>query len=240
MSKSGSSDARTALVVVAGGRGRRFGALKQFARVGGEPLLFRTLRAFDSFAAKERIVVLPADEITGPDWQAIAPRLRLRWRAVAGGETRADSVRAGVAAASAEFVAVHDAARPFPPIEATRNCLARIAADPSIDGAIVCAPVTDTLKRIAAGTDLVGETVPREELRRAETPQCARRAALLDALALPDASLATDEAMALERAGRRVALVLHAGINLKVTTPADIAVAEQLLVLSQTTPETLP
>lgn len=240
MSKSGSSDARTALVVVAGGRGRRFGALKQFAHIAGEPLLLRTLRAFDSFAAKERIVVLPEDETGAPDWQAIAPRLTLRWRAVAGGETRADSVRNGATAASAEFVAVHDAARPFPPLDAMRGCLARLIADSSIDGAIVCAPVTDTLKRIAPGTDLVSETVPREELRRAETPQCARRAILLEALARPGASGATDEAMALERHGRRVALVLHAGINLKVTTPADIAVAERLLAISQTTPGTLP
>src|SRR5690606_21788979 len=112
-------------VVVAAGKGTRFGGWKQLAPIGGEPLLLRTLRTLEAIPFGERIVVLHEDLLDSPEWQAISAALEHPHHAIPGGAERADSVRAGVLAAShlCEFVAVHDGARPFPPIDAIAECL---------------------------------------------------------------------------------------------------------------------
>jgi 2-C-methyl-D-erythritol 4-phosphate cytidylyltransferase len=148
---------------------------------------------------------------------------------VAGGEMRAESVRNGLDQVGTELVAIHDAARPLLTAELVEEVIAALVADPGADGAIAAAPVSDTIKRGAAGA--IGETVDRAELWAAQTPQVFRVEALRRALAAdPEAAAAaTDEAMLVEAAGGRVLIHPSPTANIKVTTPLDLRVAELLL-----------
>jgi 2-C-methyl-D-erythritol 4-phosphate cytidylyltransferase/2-C-methyl-D-erythritol 2,4-cyclodiphosphate synthase len=148
---------------------------------------------------------------------------------VAGGATRQDSVRAGLEALPAAFdgiVLVHDAARAL--IEpALIASVVRAALETG--AAIPVLPLVDTIKRVHDGA--VGETLDRSELAAAQTPQGVRRGLLQEALdgAARDGVTVTDEAMAVERLGRRVAAVVGSPRNLKITTPHDLRWAELLL-----------
>jgi 2-C-methyl-D-erythritol 4-phosphate cytidylyltransferase/2-C-methyl-D-erythritol 2,4-cyclodiphosphate synthase len=214
---------RVSAIVVAGGRSVRFGGAvpKQFLDLGGEPVLLRSLRAVASRpGVDDAVVVLPEEETGGP----LAARLRdeATVRAVvAGGETRARSVAAGLAACGgSEFVLVHDAARPAVPPEVVdavlRATLERGAAVPAM-------PVRETVKE-DDGTGFVRRTVDRERLRLAQTPQGSRADWLREALAraFADGVEPTDEAQALERIGRPVALVAGDRRNVKITTVEDL------------------
>jgi 2-C-methyl-D-erythritol 4-phosphate cytidylyltransferase len=221
-----------ALVVVSAGRGTRFGGWKQLAPIAGQPLLLRTLSAFKDVSFACRAAVLPREWEHGSQWASLlaqAPFLK-DYVTVPGGNERADSVLAGVSAVpdTIEFVAVHDGARPFPPLEAMAECIKMLHQDPDLAAAIVAAPATDTIKRIASGGEIV-HTEDRSLLLRAETPQVARRALLLEALQRTGASAATDEAHALELAGHRTRCVVHQGYNLKVTGRGDAELVEACL-----------
>jgi 2-C-methyl-D-erythritol 4-phosphate cytidylyltransferase len=159
--------------------------------------------------------------------------------AVDGGATRAESVANALAEVATEYVAIHDAARPLVTAELLEALVSELTADPDADGAIAAAPVTDTVKKVRGifrvsgdrNIPQVSETVDRSRLWGAQTPQVFRTAALRDALEVDAAArdAATDEAMLIEVAGGRV-LVHDAGaVNLKVTTPLDLRVAELLL-----------
>ena len=214
-------------VVPAAGRGTRFGGEvpKQYLQVGGRPLLAYTLDALLAHPAVAGVVVaLAADDPWWPGWSDLAGKPVLT---CTGGASRAASVLAAMAALpesvrADDFVLVHDAARPnLAPADLDR-LLEQGRADPV--GAILAAPVRDTLKR--AGDDGgIDRTEPRERLWRALTPQLFRRLQLSRALqAAADAGVeVTDEAMALERQGARPLLVEGREDNLKVTTPADLA-----------------
>ena len=214
-------------VVPAAGRGTRFGGEvpKQYLQVGGRPLLAYTLDALLAHPAVAGVVVaLAADDPWWPGWSDHAGKPVLT---CTGGASRAASVLAAMAALpesvrADDFVLVHDAARPnLAPADLDR-LLEQGRADPV--GAILAAPVRDTLKR--AGDDGgIDRTAPRERLWRALTPQLFRRLQLSRALqAAADAGVeVTDEAMALERQGARPLLVEGREDNLKVTTPADLA-----------------
>lgn len=214
-------------VVPAAGRGTRFGGEvpKQYLEVGGRPLLAYTLDALLAHPAVAGVVVaLAADDPWWPGWSDHAGKPVLT---CTGGASRAASVLAAMAALpesvrADDFVLVHDAARPnLAPADLDR-LLEQGRADPV--GAILAAPVRDTLKR--AGDDGgIDRTEPRERLWRALTPQLFRRLQLARALqAAADAGVeVTDEAMALERQGARPLLVEGREDNFKVTTPADLA-----------------
>ncbi len=214
-------------VVPAAGRGTRFGGEvpKQYLQVGGRPLLAYTLDALLAHPAVAGVVVaLAADDPWWPGWSDHAGKPVLT---CTGGASRAASVLAAMAALpesvrADDFVLVHDAARPnLAPADLDR-LLEQGRADPV--GAILAAPVRDTLKR--AGDDGgIDRTEPRERLWRALTPQLFRRLQLARALqAAADAGVeVTDEAMALERQGARPLLVEGREDNFKVTTPADLA-----------------
>ena len=214
-------------VVPAAGRGTRFGGEvpKQYLQVGGRPLLAYTLDALLAHPAVAGVgVALAADDPWWPGWSDHAGKPVLT---CTGGASRAASVLAAMAALpesvrADDFVLVHDAARPnLAPADLDR-LLEQGRADPV--GAILAAPVRDTLKR--AGDDGgIDRTEPRERLWRALTPQLFRRLQLSRALqAAADAGVeVTDEAMALERQGARPLLVEGREDNLKVTTPADLA-----------------
>ena len=198
---------------------------KQYLQVGGRPLLAYTLDALLAHPAVAGVVVaLAADDPWWPGWSDHAGKPVLT---CTGGASRAASVLAAMAALpesvrADDFVLVHDAARPnLAPADLDR-LLEQGRADPV--GAILAAPVRDTLKR--AGDDGgIDRTEPRERLWRALTPQLFRRLQLSRALqAAADAGVeVTDEAMALERQGARPLLVEGREDNFKVTTPADLA-----------------
>lgn len=210
-------------VVVAAGRAARFGGAtpKQFLDLDGRPVLEHSVRLLaDRAAVRSVVVVLPPAEAQGPraegvrSWPGVSA-------VVAGGETRAQSVACGVDATSeAPFVLVHDAARP---LASAALVEAVIAGTREHGAAVPLAPLDDTVKRIdPAG--FVAQTVDREELRRAQTPQGARRDWLCSALAKAqgEGRVYTDESAALESDGRRVAGVCGEAGNVKITTPADL------------------
>ncbi|UXI69708.1 2-C-methyl-D-erythritol 4-phosphate cytidylyltransferase [Tahibacter amnicola] len=220
-------------VIPAAGAGRRFGAAmpKQYLRLGEKPLLLHTL---ERLAAHPQVaglmVVIAADDSywTHGMLEVLGKPLLL----ATGGSERADSVLAGLRAlpssiADDEFVLVHDAARPCVSAEDISRLVARATAG---DGGLLAAPLRDTLKR-ADADGCVQSTEPREARWRALTPQMFRRGPLSAALAAAAEAgvMATDESMAMERAGHRPLLVEGAETNLKVTTPADLLLAEFLL-----------
>jgi len=224
-------------IVVAAGRGTRFGGAlpKQYVDVAGRPLIRHTLDALLSHpGVRGAVVVLAADDAHWPGWSELRDKPLLR---CTGGETRADSVLAGLQALpdevrADEFVLVHDAARPNLRHADLAALLERGRADPV--GAILAAPVRDTLKR--AGDDGgIDRTEPREQLWRALTPQLFRRLQLGRALeAAREAGVAvTDEAMAMERQGMRPLLVEGDEDNFKITTASDLARFEFILARRQ-------
>ena len=220
-------------IVPAAGRGRRFGGdvPKQYLTLGGRTLLEHSLRALLACDGVDGVVVvLAADDAQWPGWQELDGK---PVRTCIGGDERADSVLAGLDALPASVagdapVLVHDAARPCLDAGDVAALLAAGAADPV--GALLAAPVADTLKRGDDDGRSLG-TEPREHLWRALTPQLFRRGELADALRAAQAAgvVVTDEAMAFERLGRRPRLVAGRADNLKVTTPADLAIAGAIL-----------
>jgi len=214
-------------VVPAAGRGARFGTPlpKQYMAAAGRPLIAYTLDALAAHPAVAGLmVVLSENDPDWPGWRAVAGKPILT---TVGGDSRAASVLAGVLALpdsvrSDDFVLVHDAARPnLGPTDLDR-LLETGRNDPV--GAILAAPVRDTLKRAGDDGGIDG-TEPRERLWRALTPQLFRRHQLVRGL--QEAAAAgveiTDEAMAMERLGLRPLLVEGAEDNFKITTPADLA-----------------
>jgi len=222
---------RLGLICVAGGGSSRL--------PGNEPKPFRLLagrpvfqHALDRFAHREDlaeiILVVPADRVeslqaTAEGWRPG----RVPGRVVAGGEHRTDSVRHGLAALSpdVDVVAIHDAARPLTPPEAVD---AAIAAARQYGAAVVATPVRDTLKRSTAD-DRVAGTVPREALWQAQTPQVFRRELIDRAYAAAPEAPVTDDAALVEALGEPVVLVDGTALNLKITYPEDLALAEALL-----------
>ena len=224
-------------VVPAAGRGARFGGdvPKQYLEVAGKPLLAHTLRALLAHPKVQgAVVVLAEGDERWPGWREFEGKPLLT---CIGGDARADSVLAGLAALpdsvrADDFVLVHDAARPNLSAPDLDQLLERGRNEPV--GAILAAPVRDTLKR--SGDDGgIDRTESRERLWRALTPQLFRRLQLTRALeSARDAGVdITDESMAMERQGQRPLLVEGAEDNFKITTPADLARFE--FVLSQRT-----
>ncbi len=209
-------------MVVAAGQSTRLGGgiPKQFLDLGGVSVVSRAVVALASCPGVDGvIVVLPPDEVGGPREQVVR-RLRGVTGVVAGGTSRMASALAGIEAASdADIVLVHDAARPF--VESA--LIASVLAAARLHGAAVPAlALGDTVKR-DDGAGFVAETLDREPLRLAQTPQGARRDWIIDALrdAVASGVLVTDEAHALERVGRRVAFVPGDPANVKITTVDD-------------------
>ena len=220
-------------VIPAAGRGTRFGGdvPKQYLEAAGQPLIAHALEALLAHPyVAGAMVALAADDVRWPGWNERCGKPVLH---CIGGAERADSVLAAlralpVAAGDDALVLVHDAARP----NLHRGDLDRLieAATAHADGAILAAPVRDTLKCADANARIIA-TEPRAHLWRALTPQAFRRGALAAALrqACADGVVVTDEAMAMERTGARPRLLEGREDNLKVTTPADLALAEFLL-----------
>lgn len=220
-------------IVVAGGKGTRFGGdrPKQFLELDGIPIIIQTLRRFERSAEiSEVVVVLPAEETAG--FQSLIAEFNLKkiLRVVAGGATRAQSVKCGLdTIEAAEVLAIHDAVRPLVTPDEIDGVV-RAAAESG--AAILTAAVSDTIKEVRE--DWVVQTVPRATLRRALTPQCFRLEIIKRAYAaLPQIESSglevSDDSMLVERLGISVVAVKGDARNFKITTKEDLAVAELLL-----------
>ena len=218
---------RVSAIVAAGGAGRRLGAgvPKQLLEIGGEPILRRSVSAFLTHPrVSDVIVAVPASIADAP------PEWLRPVRIVAGGDTRQASVARAFEAVpdEAEIVLVHDAARPF----VTAGLISRAIDGALAHGAAIAAVgATDTVKRVSDGKlPLVVDTLPRERIYLAQTPQAFRRAVLRDAVALGRSGVAaTDEAALAERAGHPVHIVEGDASNVKITTAEDLSMARRRL-----------
>ena len=206
-------------IVVAGGSGSRFGAPKQYERIGDERMLDRSV-AVAVAASAGVVVVVPAVDVDRERAAVAAGSGAGCVVVVAGGATRSESVRAGLAAVptSATVVCVHDAARPFAGVDMFAAVVAAVAA--GADGAIPGVPVTDTIK-VVDGAGVVTATPERASLVAVQTPQAFRADMLRRA---HDAGgEGTDDAALVEALGGRVVVVPGHARNRKITHPDDLA-----------------
>jgi 2-C-methyl-D-erythritol 4-phosphate cytidylyltransferase len=223
-------------ILVAAGRGERMGAgrPKAFLSIGGLPILLRAALAFEAASSVDAIVVVvPFDQIHEAA-EALRSITKLH-AVVAGGALRQDSVLAGMKGAPDGFdgvVLVHDAARPL--VEPSLiDAVAQAAHDSG--AALPVLGLVDTVKRVRGGR--VVETLDRAELAGAQTPQGFRFALLARAYeeAFRDRVTVTDEAMAVERIGEPVVALPGSPRNRKLTTPEDLAWAENVVRLGAAT-----
>jgi 2-C-methyl-D-erythritol 4-phosphate cytidylyltransferase len=206
-------------VVVAAGRGERFGAPKQYEWLGDRRVLDWAMAGARAVASGV-VLVLPPDRAGGNEPGADV--------VVAGGSTRSASVRAGLAAVppEADVVVVHDAARPLAPV-AVFEAVVQAVLD-GADGAVPGLPLADTVKRVAgAGGDVVVATVDRADLVAVQTPQAFRADVLRRAHAA--GADATDDAGLVEAAGGKVVVVPGDPANAKLTTRHDLLAARALV-----------
>lgn len=216
------------ILIVAGGRGTRMGGPqpKQFLELAGRPVLMHTLEAFDRWDASARlIVVLPEDQID--TWKRLceAHVFGRIHRVVAGGETRFHSVRNGLGAVASDgLIAVHDGVRPLVAPSVIAACFAAAA-----DGgaAVPVVPVVESVREVDA--DGGSRPVDRARLRVVQTPQVFRADVLRAAYCLPYDPRFTDDASVVEASGVAVRLVPGNRENIKLTTPMDLLLAEQLM-----------
>ena len=219
------------LIIAAGGSSCRYGGSnKLLESLSGVPVFIHSLRRLALLCPDEAVIlVAPAAHL--PLFADLTAQYcsSLRFTGVAGGDTRGQSVFNGLAAlpASARYVAIHDAARPFASTELLRRCL---LAARQCGGALAAHPVTDTLKKAAAdGT--IAATVDRAGLWAAETPQVFSRPELQAAYeaAFVAGRDFTDDAGVMEFVGGKVALVDNPDPNPKITYPADLRLAETMM-----------
>ena len=202
-------------IVVGGGSGQRFGTLKQYEELGSRRVIDHARAAADA-ASEGVVVVVPPDDVD-------------REGGVAGGATRSDSVRAGLAAVpvDATIICVHDAARPFAEPALFDRAVAAVVA--GADGAIPAIAVTDTIKVVADG--VVVATPDRASLVAVQTPQAFRADVLRRAHT--SAGTSTDDAALVEAIGGRVVVVEGDTRNRKITRPDDLEWARRQLETSR-------
>lgn len=224
------------VIIAAAGQGSRMGTGKNKLRLelDGEPILVRSLQRLSRCAEHcadrvEFIVVCHAGDMALWQGMNLPQRFPLLRTLVLGGDSRAESVRRGLAAVApqSQWVAVHDGARPLlEPSDWQRLLAVRAQAE----AAILAVPVKETIKRAAEDGETVGETLPRHLLWSAQTPQLFARALIETAYAAASAELDryTDDASLVEAQGAAVRLVPGSYTNIKITTPEDLPQAERI------------
>jgi len=239
------------VIIPAAGLGTRMGGLtagakpvrvtaasKQFAEIGGAPILIHTLRKFEEVREVSEIVLaLRPEDAEGFTGRLQKEALRKKVTLVEGGENRQQSVANGlakIAAAPDDLVLVHDAVRPFVDAEIIGNVILGASRH---GAAIAGLPAVDTVKQVDRTADgaIVVSTIPRARVVLAQTPQGFRYDVLKKSFdeAQSDGFQGTDEASLVERTGHDVAVVMGSAQNIKITTPADLELAEFLLSQEQ-------
>jgi 2-C-methyl-D-erythritol 4-phosphate cytidylyltransferase len=223
-------NAPAAAIIVAAGKGERFGAPdKVFLPIGGRPLLAYVLTAVEQAHSIRDVILVVGDHTRASALDLVEEGGWTKVRSVVvGGARRQDSVAAGFAALvpTIELVAIHDGARPLAPASLFDACIAAAAAT---GAAIAAAPVTDTLKRVSGGK--ITDTVSREHLWAAQTPQAFEAELLEQAFDYAERKnlTVTDEASIVEAMGLPVAVVPSNSSNIKITHQDDLWLAEALL-----------
>lgn len=228
---------RIGFIIVAGGSGLRMGAgiPKQFLPLGGRPVLLRTMEAIAAAVPEaETVVVLPAAHIGTLHELCERFGCTVRYRATAGGASRFESVEAGLKALpdDCSLIAVHDGVRPLVTADMIRRGLDCARTNRT---AVPVIPVTDTIREVTAEGS--SHTIDRSKLRAVQTPQIfdgeLLRRAYRDAAAMNDKSRFTDDASVVEDFGTVISLYEGSRENLKLTTPADMTIAEAILSLRE-------
>jgi 2-C-methyl-D-erythritol 4-phosphate cytidylyltransferase len=227
---------KASAIIVAAGSGVRLGKQepKAFVKIDGRTMLWYSLEMVAKIEELgELVITVPAGFETAAREEVKSAGVEIPVKITVGGVERQDSVRIalGLMSATSELVIVHDAARPMADAEIFRRCLEAAAR---IGAAIAAVPVADTLKRVVsddAGGGAIVETVARAGLWQAQTPQAFRRELLVEAhrRAGEQKIAATDDADLVERIGGRVEVVEASSRNLKITTVADLAMAEAMV-----------
>ncbi|WP_137939456.1 2-C-methyl-D-erythritol 4-phosphate cytidylyltransferase [Chitinivorax sp. B] len=227
------AERRYVALLPAAGSGSRMASStpKQYLDLAGAPVIRHTIAAFVNHPVINQVVVVISQEdewFTSHDWQFAAGKLTVLR---CGGSSRAESVRNGLfhladTLMDADWVLVHDAARPCLAQSELSRLLTNLAEDAV--GGILAVPVADTLKRADAGQRIAG-TVSRDAMWQAQTPQMFRYGILSQALAGELDADITDEASAVERLGLQPKLVPGSVRNLKITYPADLALADMII-----------
>ncbi len=218
---------KTSALIAAAGSGERLGkgVNKAFVEVAGKPILAHTLSTFEACdSVGEIIIITGMCEIEAAVDLVGRFNFRKVTHIVAGGAQRQDSVRNGLAKASFDIIAIHDAARPM----VTCDIIERSIAMAMQMGACVAAvPVIDTIKS-SSGDGIVGKTIDRSSLYSIQTPQTFRAELIRRAYdqAQLDGFYATDDASLVEHIKEKVAIVQGSYDNIKITTPSDLAIAE--------------
>lgn len=221
-----------AVIVAAAGRSERFGGeeKKTFAKLDGRPVFLRSLEHFVTRPDVAQLILAVAPEDLAMVRSSYGPNLAfMNVKVIGGGERRFDTVREalGALAPEVEYVAIHDAARPC----VTAEMIDSVFAEATKAGAaILAAPLHGTLKRVS-GARVVEETVPREHIFEAQTPQAFRRSVLVAAYSDPRAGSVetTDDAQVVELTGHPVSVVPSDAANLKITTRGDLTLAAAIL-----------
>jgi 2-C-methyl-D-erythritol 4-phosphate cytidylyltransferase len=213
-------------IIVAAGESRRMNGLDKLrAPLGGKPLLYRSLAAFQDSPLIDRIVlVVGRGNLVWSRELVAAEGLDKVAEICAGGERRQDSVAAGLARLhDCKWVLIHDGARPL----VTADLIERgLRAVKTTVAAVAAVPVTDTIK-VSDGDGNVRQTLSRQNLRAVQTPQVFRTEIIREAYHNAQEDV-TDDASLVERMGRRVTVYMGSYDNIKVTTPDDLVLAEAL------------
>ena len=221
---------KVSAIIPAAGSGERFGVEKQFKLFSGRPLIFHTLKLFlQSDYIDEIIVAVPSANVDSTHRDVLSMSAGKPVKVVAGGTRRQDSVKNGIDVSDSHstLVCIHDAARPF----VTEDLIQRsISACEFADGAVVGIPSKDTVKFSENG--LVKETLDREKIWLAQTPQCFHKNKLLQALYYAETEnlTGTDESALMEAMGFSIKLVEGDSNNFKITTKDDWIRAEIVAV----------
>jgi 2-C-methyl-D-erythritol 4-phosphate cytidylyltransferase len=220
-------------IIVAGGKGIRMGAAtrKQYMLLAGKPIVCHTIEVFDaSSCIKEIYLVVPPDDLdTFSERWISSLTLHKRIHLVAGGRERQDSVYRGIQAVSAqrcEIVVIHDAVRPFVSSRIIEACI----NEARISGAcIVGMPAMETAKLVISGQ--IERTLDRNTIWMAQTPQAFELSLIRTAheKARSERFMGTDDAMLVERLGRKIRIIQGSRLNMKITTSEDMALAEGII-----------
>jgi 2-C-methyl-D-erythritol 4-phosphate cytidylyltransferase len=219
-----------AVIIAAAGKSSRFrdkNYKKPFIPIANRAVWLHSVERFTNRSdVKQCILVISPEDQEDFTLKFGANVAILGLEVVDGGKERADSVRNGLEKVrdDIDYVVIHDAARPC---IADEWIDAVFEAGAKTGAAILASPITSTLKR--SKNNEIQETVPRENLWAAQTPQVFRKDWLLEAFAKHGSAAFTDESQLLEKAGHKVTIVPNSPINIKITTREDLRIAEQML-----------
>jgi len=217
-------------IIVAAGSSQRMGFDKLSQPLAGKPVVAHSIDAFEqTLAVSEIILIVRQDQVPAHEKMISAQKFSKVRKIIPGGERRQDSVRAGLAAVmtEAEFVAVHDAARP---LVRPKQIDQVFAACREHGAAALAEPVRDTLKRVSK-EGFINDSVARDQMYALQTPQIFARTLLERAYeaVFAQSLTVTDETSALHHIGQKVAIVSNDDLNFKITFPNDLALAEFIL-----------